>query len=229
MTGITSLSLTETRNKIVLRIVKTSDGSHTILIPEMNEHYHSVHGAIQESEYIFINCGLDYCRTNPVRIFEAGFGTGLNALLTGIYALTHDREILYTAIEKFPLSGDIIDSLNYKELVAPEGRELFKRIHSCKWGIPEKISRNFTIHKIKGDLISDEIPGFFDLIYFDAFGPDKQPEIWTDEVFKKISYSTDHNGILVTYSVKGKIKRILKKNGFVVSLLPGPPGKCQIL
>ncbi|MBP1665284.1 MAG: hypothetical protein H6Q23_144, partial [Bacteroidetes bacterium] len=106
---------------------------------------------------------------------------------------------------------------------------LFERIHSCKWGNPEEISRNFTIHKIKGDLISDEIPGSFNLIYFDAFGPDKQPEIWTDEVFKKISYATDQNGILVTYSVKGKIQRILKKNGFTVSLLPGPPGKRQIL
>ena len=210
-------------------IIITEDGSHTLFVPELGEYYHSIHGAIRESDFIFINCGLDFSTADPVRIFEAGFGTGLNALLTGIYALTHDREILYTAIEMFPLSGDIIDSLNYKELVAPEGRELFKRIHSCKWGITEKISRNFTLHKIKGDLISDEIPGFFNLIYFDAFGPDKQPEIWTDEVFEKISYSTDHNGILVTYSVKGKIQRILKKNGFTVSLLPGPPGKRQIL
>jgi tRNA U34 5-methylaminomethyl-2-thiouridine-forming methyltransferase MnmC len=213
----------------VVSIIKTSDGSHTLLAPELGEHYHSIHGAIQESDFIFIGCGLNYSEANPVRIFEAGFGTGLNAFLTSVYAFTHDRDIFYTSIEKYPLSNEIINSLNYKDLVKREDNNLFKKIHSCRWNVPEKVTRNFTLLKIEGDLITDEIPGNFNLIYFDAFSPDKQPEIWSDDVFKKISESTVHNGILVTYSVKGKVQRILKKNGFDVSLIPGPPGKRQIL
>ena len=210
-------------------IILTSDGSHTLFVPELGEHYHSIHGAIQESDFIFINCGLDYSRANPVRIFEAGFGTGLNALLSGIYANAHNRQIFYASIEKFPLSDKIIKSLNYKDLVKNEYNEFFEKIHSCRWNVPEMITRNFTLLKIKGDLLTDEIPGNFDLIYFDAFGPDKQPELWTDNVFKKISESTVQNGILVTYSVKGEVKRSLKRNGFKVTLLPGPPGKRHIL
>jgi tRNA U34 5-methylaminomethyl-2-thiouridine-forming methyltransferase MnmC len=213
----------------LVRIVNTSDGSHTLFVPELGEHYHSIHGAISESEFIFINCGLDYSGANPVRIFEAGFGTGLNALLSAVYSLAHDREIFYTSIEKYPVNSETINSLNYADLVKSEDNKLFEKIHACKWDVPEMVTRNFTLLKIKGDLITDEIPGNFDLIYFDAFGPDKQPEIWTDAVFRKISASTLPNGILVTYSVKGEVQRILKNNGFDVRLLPGPPGKRQIL
>jgi tRNA U34 5-methylaminomethyl-2-thiouridine-forming methyltransferase MnmC len=213
----------------VLKIIKTSDGSDTIFIHGMNEHYHSVHGAIQESEYIFINCGLDYCQTNPVRIFEVGFGTGLNAFLTFINSFNRAREILYTAIEKDPLPDSLINSLNYKDLVPNEYSQFFKQLHSSKWNLPERINKNFTLLKIKGDLTATNINGNFDLVYFDAFGPDKQPDMWTDEVFKKISGITDRNGILVTYSAKGSVQRTLKKNGFEVNLLPGPPGKRQII
>jgi tRNA U34 5-methylaminomethyl-2-thiouridine-forming methyltransferase MnmC len=210
-------------------IRKTADGSHTIYVPELDEHYHSVHGAIQESEFIFIGCGLNFSKKSPIRIFEAGFGTGLNALLTCIYASANEREILYTSIEKYPLSDDIIDSLNYKDLSLKDCGKLFKQMHSCEWNIQRKITNHFTLLKINGDLITDDIPGIYDLIYFDAFGPDKQPEMWTDEIFRKISDMTERTGILVTYSVKGKVKRTLKKYGFDVNLLPGPPGKRQIL
>jgi tRNA U34 5-methylaminomethyl-2-thiouridine-forming methyltransferase MnmC len=213
----------------VIEIVTTEDGSNTLFVPELREHYHSIHGAIQESNFIFINRGLDFSNANPVRIFEVGFGTGLNVLLSGIYAHTHNREIFYTSIEKYPLSEDIIHLLNYRDLVKNEDRELYELIHSCKWNLPEKVSKNLTLLKINGDFLTDEVSGNFDLVYFDAFGPDKQPEMWTDHVFKKISGITVSNGILITYSVKGKVQRALQKNGFNVSLLPGPPGKRQIL
>jgi tRNA U34 5-methylaminomethyl-2-thiouridine-forming methyltransferase MnmC len=213
----------------VFKIVTTSDSSHTLFVPEINEHYHSIHGAIQESEFVFNNCGFNFLKSDPVRIFEVGFGTGLNALLTCLNALTHNREVFYTAIENNPLPGSLIDLLNYKDLVSRDGRPIFERLHSGKWNFPEKITSNFTLLKLKCDLTEDEIHGNFNLIYFDAFGPDKQPEMWTDEVFKKISEVTERNGILVTYSAKGSVQRMLCKNGFAVSLLPGPPGKRQII
>lgn len=211
------------------RIVKTYDGSHTIFVPELSEHYHSIHGAIQESDFIFINSGLMYSKAEPVRIFEVGFGTGLNAFLTAICAASQNRKVFYTSIEKFPLSGSVVDSLNYKEFFGREYGYLFERIHACKWNILEEIAENFTLNKIRGDLTKYKIRGNFDLVYFDAFGPDKQPEMWTDDVFKKISGITVPNGILVTYSAKGSVQRILKNSGFDVFLLPGPPGKRQII
>ena len=111
----------------------------------------------------------------------------------------------------------------------PESAYLFERIHNSKWDIGQEISNNFTLKKIKGDITKQEISGDYDLIFFDAFGPDKQPEMWTDEVFRKIAEITVHNGILLTYSVKGEVKRTLRKNGFKVNRLPGPPGKHQII
>ena len=213
----------------MINIVRTEDGSNTLYVEELQEHYHSVHGAIRESEFIFINSGLSFSGANPVRIFEAGFGTGLNALLTAVHELSGKREIFYTSIEKYPLSESIINSLNYKKLISGEGGRIYDLIHSCLWNTPVRILNNFELHKIKGDLITDELTGDFDLIYFDAFGPDKQPDIWSEEVFRKISEHTVRNGVLVTYSVKGSVRRTLEKNGFETNLLPGPPGKRQIL
>jgi tRNA U34 5-methylaminomethyl-2-thiouridine-forming methyltransferase MnmC len=213
----------------MLEIKKTGDGSHTIFVPELDEHYHSIYGAVTESEFIYINCGLNYCTVNPVRIFETGFGTGLNALLTAERCDAGERDVFYTTIEKYPLPVKITDSLNHRDFVSPEGRKLFDLIHSCEWGVPKKITKHFTLLKLYNDMISAEINGNFDLIYFDAFGPDKQPEMWTPEIFRKIYGITASNGILVTYSVKGEVKRGLRANGFKVFLLPGPEGKRHIL
>jgi tRNA U34 5-methylaminomethyl-2-thiouridine-forming methyltransferase MnmC len=210
-------------------IILTEDGSHTLFVPELGEHYHSVHGAIQESDYIFIKCGLNSFKADPVRIFEVGFGTGLNAFLTAVDAFSQKRKIFYSAIEKYPLPGSVINVLNYKDFFPRESGYLFDRIHAGKWNIMEEISDIFTLNKIEGDLTKHEITGNFDLIYFDAFGPDKQPEMWSDYVFEKISGITASNGILVTYSAKGTVQRMLKKYGFDVTLLPGPPGKRQII
>lgn len=210
-------------------IITTNDGSHTIFIPELGEHYHSIHGAIQESTHIFINSGLIFCKADPLNILEVGFGTGLNVLLTAINNSDGKRKINYTTVEKYPLPDEIIKSLNYHILTGEEGKRLFELIHYAKWNEVQNICKNFNLIKVNSDLLTMILKGSFDLIYFDAFGPDKQSEMWTKEIFEKISGVTNKNGILVTYSAKGEVKRNLKACGFEVNLLPGPPGKRQII
>jgi tRNA U34 5-methylaminomethyl-2-thiouridine-forming methyltransferase MnmC len=210
-------------------IIETSDGSHTIYVPELDEHYHSIHGAVQESSFIFIRNGFDVSQADPVNILEIGFGTGLNALLTATHGLNGKRNIFYTTLEKYPIGIGIIESLNHHSFAGPEGREIFNRIHAAEWNAMVNICPNFNIKKIKTDVTKIKPEGLFDLIYFDAFGPDKQPEMWTPEVFRSVADVTITNGILVTYSAKGEVKRNLKAVGFGVSLLPGPPGKRQMI
>lgn len=212
-------------NKIIL----TSDGSHTIYVPELDEHYHSIHGAVQESEFIFINNGFDFCQKNPVSILEIGFGTGLNVLLTAVKSLTTGRKVNFTSVEKYPLDETTVKSLNYNEFAGEKGKDIFKMIHSAPWNSKISILNNFNLTKLKLDFTTEKPEGLFDLVYFDAFGPDKQPDMWTSEIFKSISQLTDKDGILVTYSAKGEVKRSLKASGFTVNLLPGPPGKRQMI
>jgi tRNA U34 5-methylaminomethyl-2-thiouridine-forming methyltransferase MnmC len=207
------------------KIVTTGDGSHTVYVPELDEHYHSINGAVQESEHIFIKNGFDFCKNDPLYIFEVGFGTGLNTLLTSVRSLQGNREVLYTAIEKYPLDESIINSLNYYRFTIDAAREIFNLIHACSWEKMTKICMNFSLMKIRGDLITDDITGRFGLIYFDAFGPDKQPGMWTKEIFRKISDITMSGGVFITYSSKGDVKRNLREFGFKVTLLQGPPGK----
>jgi tRNA U34 5-methylaminomethyl-2-thiouridine-forming methyltransferase MnmC len=211
------------------QIIETSDGSHTIFIPEMNEHYHSIHGAVQESRHIFINSGMAYCDANPLNIYEVGFGTGLNALLTAVKSGEALRVVNYTTIEKLVLNENIINSLNYKLFTGPKGPKLFELIHSAPWNQMVNISKYFNLKKVVGDLTSEPPVGKYNLIYFDAFGPDKQPEMWSREIFESIAAVTVKDGILVTYSAKGEVKRNLIACGFDVTLLPGPPGKRQII
>lgn len=211
------------------QLVTTSDGSHTIYVPELNEHYHSIYGAVQESEYIFIRNGFDCCNADPLSVFEVGFGTGLNALLTAAASIRNEREVFYTSIEKYPLPEEITNSLNHSNFGGPEGENIFRLLHSSKWSTMQNIIRKFNLKKIKGDLITDNLSGKFDLIYFDAFGPDKQPDMWTINIFRKISGITNPGGIFVTYSAKGELKRNLRNVGFDITMLPGPPGKRQII
>jgi tRNA U34 5-methylaminomethyl-2-thiouridine-forming methyltransferase MnmC len=211
------------------RIIKTSDGSNTIFIPGLDEHYHSIHGAVQESEFIFIRNGFDFCEADPLNIFEVGFGTGLNALLTAVKSKEGKRQVFYTSVENHPLEKYITNSLNYPQFAGKDGEKIFELIHSADWGEMHNICRNFNLRKIKGDIKTYTAAGSFNLIYFDAFGPDKQPGIWSREVFKMISEITVTNGVLVTYSVKGDVKRNLRASGFHVTRLPGPPGKRQII
>jgi len=211
------------------QIIITSDGSHTIYVPEIDEHYHSVHGAVQESNHIFIKNGFEICKADPLNIFEVGFGTGLNALLTALKCMSGNKEVNYTSIEKYPLDERIIRSLNHSYYAGENAREIFQLIHSVPWNVSVNICKNFNLKKIETDFTTDPTSGRYDLIYFDAFGPDKQPEMWTREIFDKIASITNRQGILVTYSAKGEVRRALKSSGFEVTLLPGPPGKRQMI
>lgn len=210
-------------------LIITADGSHTIYVPEMDEHYHSIHGAVQESRFIFIKNGFDACRAEPLNILEIGFGTGLNAFLTALKSIETKRKVYYTTIEKYPLPLNITDSLNYHDYTGEGTEELFRLIHRAPWNSDAIICDNFRIKKMQADVTLQIPAGSYDLIYFDAFGPDKQPEMWSEDIFRRIASFTNEKGILVTYSAKGQVKRNLRGCGFEVSLLPGPPGKRQII
>ena len=213
----------------MLQIIITGDGSNTLYVEELNEHYHSVHGAVGESDLVFIRNGFMSCLANPVRIFEVGFGTGLNAFLTAIRSDIEKRPVYYTAVEKHPLPPEITNSLNYPAVTGYRGKDLFRLIHTADWERDTKITEYFQLTKIRCDLTLKIPHGIYDLVYFDAFGPDKQPEMWSREIFSEISSITASGGILVTYSVKGSVKRILRDCGFKIILLPGPPGKREVL
>lgn len=208
------------------KIITTGDGSNTIYIPELDEHYHSVHGAIQESEHIFIKNGLLSLNLKEIRILEAGFGTGLNVLLTLLNAKERSLTIHYTSVEKYPLAHSDAMDLNYGKITGNE--EIFSKIHSAPWEIYSEISDRFFLRKTEADLKSYVPDERYDLIYFDAFGPDKQPGVWSEEIFNRFSNALPSGGLFLTYSAKGIVKRNLRSAGFVVTLLPGPPGKRHI-
>jgi tRNA U34 5-methylaminomethyl-2-thiouridine-forming methyltransferase MnmC len=215
-----------------MNLVTTLDGSHTLYLPDIDEHYHSTFGAITESVHIFVHAGFNYFTENAcLTIFEVGFGTGLNALLTCIASVENKKSVIYYAIEKNPVSLHLVDQLNYSRLLPAHNNadELFAKIHTAPWNQPVEILPCFTLHKIESDIIGYH-PGFnYDLIYFDAFAPDKQPEIWQAGVFSALFQRLNNKGILITYCVKGLVKRTLKSVGFLIEKLPGPPGKREIL
>lgn len=206
-------------------IIVTDDGSHTLYLPEINEHYHSHYGAITESKHIFIDAGYKYCIKDPVRILEVGFGTGLNALLTAMEAEKEKKKTIYCSIEKYPLPSDVTNKLNYGALIGNESAEILKKIHLSGWNSSVAINSYFDLEKKVFDLTAEMINGTFDLIFFDAFGPDKQPDMWSERIFDNISEVSVTGTIFVTYSAKGTLKRMLRSRGYEVSLLPGPPGK----
>ncbi len=209
----------------------TSDGSHTLYSNTYGDCYHSMYGAVTESQHVFINNGLHFTVKNPVTIYETGFGTGLNAFLTCLDAMKKKRSVIYYAIDKYPLEPHELASLNYANMLAKDNpdKEIFMQLHSAVWGKQIKINSAFSIFKIHSDASSYEPDFFIDLIYFDAFAPEKQPEMWTFEMFNRLFNRLNKGGILVTYCVKGVVKRVLKKAGFDIEKLPGPPGKREVL
>ncbi len=214
-----------------LQIINTKDGSQTLYIPEMDEQYHSVNGAITESNYVYIEKGYLFSTIKNPTVFEVGFGTGLNCLLTAILAEKQKQPTIYYTIEKYPLDKNIIQQLKYGENISSDAQILFDKIHDCKWNTTVKISQYFSLVKLQSDLLTDNLNQVknCDVIYFDAFGPDKQPEMWQPKVFQKIYSITATNGVFVTYSAKGEVRRQLTKCGFKMERLPGPPGKIQML
>jgi tRNA U34 5-methylaminomethyl-2-thiouridine-forming methyltransferase MnmC len=209
----------------------TEDGSHTIYIPEIDEHYHSVHGAIQESKHIYINQGLFQTTKKKLSILEIGFGTGLNAYLTYCYAKRANLTIDYISIEKYPLTEPEYLNLNYPENIFPDYAEIFKLMHAAKWNFPVNISPEFILQKVNTDLLTLIFnPNTqFDLVYYDAFAPGKQPEMWSDEVLQKVAATVSKDGILVTYCAKGSVRRAFTSAGFNMERISGPIGKKEIL
>lgn len=208
----------------------TADGSHTLFIPELDETYHSTHGAIQEAKHVFIEAGLNYIDKKKVNILEIGFGTGLNAFLTILEANRRKLEINYFSLEAFPLDFEIINQLNYNKELGSEAKEieLFNNLHSIEWERLEDVTTNFSLKKQK-IVLAEFMPNEkYDLIYFDAFGPRVQPEMWTKEIFENMYNSLNQNGVLVTYCAKGSVKRTIKEVGFNLESIPGPPGKREM-
>jgi tRNA U34 5-methylaminomethyl-2-thiouridine-forming methyltransferase MnmC len=207
----------------------TEDGSHTIFVNGMDEPYHSIHGAVQESMHLFIKQGLLTLQKSSARILEIGFGTGLNALLTLIESIPLHMKIYYHTVEKYPLKDFEYGQLNYEKVIdqCPEG--LLDVMHNAPWGIPVEISDHFTLFKEKADFRSMNPSSHINLVYFDAFSPQKQPELWTTQVFDSIGKVTDQGAILVTYSSKSIVRRTLLSCGFDVFKVEGPPGKREMI
>jgi tRNA U34 5-methylaminomethyl-2-thiouridine-forming methyltransferase MnmC len=215
-----------------LEVRQTKDGSTTLFVPELNEHYHSVHGALQESLHVFIKMGLEATleRQPSVRLLEVGFGTGLNALLTLQHTLISGADVHYDTLEKYPLTPQVVAQLQFNRFILnPELLDFFNPLHTAPWEQPVSITPHFTLRKLETDLEAfAPAPESYDLIYFDAFAPEKQPHLWTDAIFQKMYDCLAPGGTLVTYCAKGSFKRSLKAAGFTVEALPGPPGKREM-
>jgi tRNA U34 5-methylaminomethyl-2-thiouridine-forming methyltransferase MnmC len=217
------------------QVITTADGSSTVSIPEMNVTYHSTHGAIQESMHVFIHAGLNQAlsRYSSISIFEMGFGTGLNALLTLMEAYSAKKSIHYTAIELYPLEPEQINTLNYcQQLDRKDLQPVFETLHTSAWEKEIPILENFTLFKSGTDLLKFETPRsgqLFHLIYFDAFAPTAQPELWTSAVFEKLFTLLSPGGLLVTYCSKGDVRRAMQSAGLRVEKLTGPPGKREMV
>lgn len=211
------------------RIIKTEDGSHTIFVPELGEHYHSIHGAVRESGTIFIEAGFNSCDRNPLNILEFGMGTGLNVLLTFKEAKLQERTVFYHTIEKYPLAAFEIEALNLSELSECYEEGIFERIHGTPWEEAILLSENFTLQKQQADFRKFKLERKFDVVYFDAFAPEVQPNLWTSEMFSGIASYCNPGAILTTYSSKGLVRRNLESAGFSIEKLPGPPGKREFI
>ena len=205
----------------------SEDGSHTLYVPELDEHYHSVFGARTESMHVFIKSGLNLLDKQDIKILEIGFGTGLNALLTALNK--GSKKIEYHSIEKYPLSSETEDALVFSPNQTDEETSVFKAIHEAPWNELTEIIPGFKLLKFEDDLLTVQFNTKYDLVYFDAFGPDVQPELWTKEIFQEIFNLMNSNGILTTYSAKGAVRRAMQSAGFKVERLPGPPKKREML
>lgn len=211
------------------QLILTADQSHTLFHPELNETYHSKGGAIGESQYVYIASGLEYVAPtrDQINIFEFGFGTGLNALLTWMYAKKHQKGIYYDTVEKFPLGKEVYEQLNYGEQLNETTK--YTLLHSSPWSEEIILDPLFHFQKQALDIFDFAFPSsFYDLVYFDAFAPSKQAEVWAPSLLQKIHAALKPNGILTTYCSQGQFKRDLKEAGFILEMLPGPFTKKEI-
>jgi len=210
------------------KIQNTNDESHTILNSETNETYHSNHGAISESIHVFINNGLLSIKKKQLDVLEVGFGTGLNTFLSLIESNKKSIKLNYHAIDPNIIDISVIEKLNYHTFYNVK-KNKFLKIHTTNWNKTVKICNNFNLTKHHTKLEDFDLLFKFDLIYFDAFSPRKQPELWTENIFILLYKKLYNKGILVSYCAKGSVKRLLQKVGFKVMTLKGPPGKREMI
>lgn len=216
-----------------IKVITTSDGSSSLYLPQMDETYHSTHGALAESQHVYINTGLKYLIARgekEINLFELGLGTGLNAILTYLYSNNHsDIKINYTTIEKYPIAAAIVSQLNFEGITDNENvADIFKQLHNMEWAVQKEITEGLTFAKYKTGIEEFETKQKFNLIYYDAFAPSKQPEMWDLPILERIKNIMQPNGILVTYCAQGQFKRNLKQLDFELDMLQGPKGKAQI-
>ncbi|GAA0871292.1 tRNA (5-methylaminomethyl-2-thiouridine)(34)-methyltransferase MnmD [Gangjinia marincola] len=216
-------------------ILITKDGSTTIHMPELDEQYHSKHGAIQEAYHVFLKMGLfhyaeKFSDQQNITVLEMGFGTGLNAFITLFEAQKRQITIHYKGIDAFPVSAEEITSLNYvAQLNAEAYADQFLTMHAVSWEEDHRINNLFSLRKEQKDFTQVDLTKAVDIVYFDAFGARVHPEAWTEEIFRKMFSALKSNGVLVTYAAKGSVRRAMQAVGFVVERLPGPPGKREML
>jgi tRNA U34 5-methylaminomethyl-2-thiouridine-forming methyltransferase MnmC len=240
-----------------IHLIETSDGSHSLFVPALNETYHSRHGAMQESQWVFIKQGLasaplgqrpssvgersrttvgERSRTTVGersrttlghRILEVGFGTGLNALLAMRWAEEHQVNVHFTTLETNVLSPELAAQLNYA--TSEKERSDFLKMHTCAWNEDVAITPHFTLHKAQRAVQDEQAENQYDVVFYDAFGPPTQPEMWTLAIFQRMYAALKPGGIFVTYCAKGQVRRDLQSAGFTVERLPGPPGKREML
>lgn len=215
------------------RIIEiTEDGSHTLYLPELDEHYHSTHGAIRESLHVYLEAGLHHCHKEEINLLEIGFGTGLNAFLTLLDTEKSGKIVRYTSLEQYPVSIADAEQFNYSKLLDPSKEEIFMQLHSSLWGEWVEMTPAFHLRKLQIDAsnldnFQPETP--FDVIYYDAFAPEKQPTMWREEIFNRLYTLSNQGAVLTTYCAKGAVRRMLQSAGYQVTRLPGPPGKREIL
>lgn len=215
----------------LLRPVSTNDGSSTLFSTVFGSHYHSMHGSKNESLHVFIDKGLHYFigkhqTKREISILEYGFGTGLNAILTQISFNDQEKSCYYKSIEAYPIAISVIHLLNFNLTISEQA--VFEKIHDADWDKDVSITTNFQLHKSKSHFEEFSDTRLYDIIYYDAFGPGSQPELWDEDQMKKCYELLQKDGILVTFSAKGSFRRALKSVGFEVEKLQGPPGKREM-
>lgn len=212
------------------KIIQTADGSSSLLVEDWGETYHSRHGAIQEAKHVFIQNGLSLIQEQSVAVLEIGFGTGLNAFITLLEAEKRQIRIDYVGVEAYPILREEAEKLNYvSQLDANQYDAQFQLMHASEWGVNTAVSDHFTLTKRQQYFNEIDDKNRFELIYFDAFGFQYQPELWTVEIFRKMFEALKPDGILVTYACRGPIKRAMQEAGFTTKKLAGPPGKREML
>jgi tRNA U34 5-methylaminomethyl-2-thiouridine-forming methyltransferase MnmC len=220
-----------TRYSLTMPLIVSTDGSHTFLSEKYGVTYHSRHGAVTETAHVFIAAGLQQKMSagTECAVLEVGFGTGLNAFMSWLEAERQTAMLRYTTLETHPLSIAMAEALNYPDVLSvPERREEFLHLHCCGWEVAERMSEHFIFEKKRLPVQLLDLKNVFDVIFFDAFAPQAQPEMWEESVFAGLYKALKPGGILVTYCAQGAFRRRLRSCGFVVEKLPGPPGKREM-